>query len=46
MEELEAIDRYQQRADSCAGPRLKNALPRNEKKTIKRMTTLVEMDAP
>lgn len=27
MEELEAIDRYQQRSDPCAGPPVRDALP-------------------
>ena len=41
-EELEAIDWYQQRADACSDPRLKDVLLHNKKEEIEHATMLME----
>ena len=42
MEELEAIDWYQQRADACADPQLKDVLLHNKNEEIEHATMLME----
>ena len=42
MEELEAIDWYQQRADACSDPQLKNVLMHNKNEEIEHATMLME----
>ena len=41
-EELEAIDWYQQRADACSDPRLKDVLLHNRNEEIEHATMLME----
>jgi hypothetical protein len=41
-EELEAIDWYQQRADACSNPRLKDVLLHNKNEEIEHATMLME----
>jgi hypothetical protein len=42
MEELEAIDWYQQRADACADPQLKDVLLYNKNEEIEHATMVME----
>jgi ferritin-like protein len=42
MEELQAIDWYQQRADACADPQLKDVLLHNKNEEIEHATMLLE----
>ena len=42
MEELQAIDWYQQRADTCADPPLKDVLLHNKNEEIEHATMLME----
>jgi len=42
MEELEAIDWYQQRADACADPQLKSVLVHNKNEEVEHATMLME----
>jgi hypothetical protein len=42
MEELQAIDWYQQRADACADPQLKEVLLHNKNEEIEHATMLME----
>jgi hypothetical protein len=42
MEELEAIDWYQQRADACSDPQLKDVLLHNKDEEIEHATMLLE----
>ena len=42
MEELEAIDWYQQRADACSDPQLKDVLLHNKNEEIEHATMLME----
>jgi len=42
MEELEAIDWYQQRADACADPQLKDVLLHNKNEEIEHATMVME----
>jgi hypothetical protein len=42
MEELQAIDWYQQRADACADPPLKDVLLHNKNEEIEHATMLME----
>jgi len=42
MEELQAIDWYQQRADTCADPPLKDLLLHNKNEEIEHATMLME----
>ena len=42
MEELDAIDWYQQRADACADPQLKAVLLHNKNEEIEHATMVVE----
>ena len=42
MEELEAIDWYQQRADACADPPLKDVLLHNKNEEIEHATMILE----
>ena len=42
MEELEAIDWYQQRADACSDPPLKEVLLHNKNEEIEHATMLLE----
>jgi ferritin-like protein len=42
MEELEAIDWYQQRADACSDPPLKEVLLHNKNEEIEHATMLME----
>jgi ferritin-like protein len=42
MEELQAIDWYQQRADACAEPQLKAVLLHNKNEEIEHATMLME----
>jgi len=42
MEELQAIDWYQQRADTCADPPLKDVLLHNKNEEIEHATMLLE----
>jgi ferritin-like protein len=42
MEELEAIDRYRQRADVCADPQLKDVLIHNKNEEIEHASMLLE----
>lgn len=42
MEELEAIDWYQQRADACSDPQLKDVLMHNKTEEIEHATMLLE----
>ena len=42
MEELEAIDWYQQRADACSNPRLRDVLLYNRSEEIEHATMLSE----
>jgi len=42
MEEMQAIDWYQQRADACAEPQLKDVLLHNKNEEIEHATMLME----
>jgi ferritin-like protein len=42
MEELEAIDWYQQRADACSDPQLKDVLVHNKNEEIEHATMVLE----
>jgi ferritin-like protein len=42
MEELEAIDWYQQRADACSDPQLKDVLLHNKNEEIEHATMVLE----
>ena len=42
MEELEAIDWYQQRADACTDPQLKDVLLHNKNEEIEHATMVME----
>ena len=42
MEELQAIDWYQQRADACSDPQLKEVLLHNKNEEIEHATMLME----
>jgi ferritin-like protein len=42
IEELEAIDWYQQRADACADPHLKEVLLHNKREEIEHATMIME----
>jgi ferritin-like protein len=42
MEELDAIDWYQQRADACADPQLKDVLLHNKNEEIEHATMVME----
>jgi uncharacterized protein len=42
MEELEAIDWYQQRADACSDPQLKEVLLHNKNEEIEHATMVME----
>ena len=42
MEEMEAIDWYQQRADACSDPQLKDVLLHNKNEEIEHATMLME----
>jgi uncharacterized protein len=42
MEELEAIDWYQQRADACSDPQLKDVLLHNKNEEIEHASMLME----
>ena len=42
MEELEAIDWYQQRADACADPQLKDVLLHNKNEEIEHASMVME----
>lgn len=42
MEELEAIDWYQQRADACADPQLKDVLIHNKNEEIEHASMVLE----
>jgi uncharacterized protein len=42
MEELEAIDWYQQRADACADPQLKDVLLHNKNEEIEHASMVLE----
>jgi ferritin-like protein len=42
MEEMQAIDWYQQRADACADPQLKDVLLHNKNEEIEHATMLME----
>jgi uncharacterized protein len=42
MEELEAIDWYQQRADACSDPQLKDVLLHNKNEEIEHATMVME----
>ena len=42
MEELEAIDRYQQRADVCSDPQLKDVLLHNKNEEIEHAAMITE----
>ena len=42
MEELEAIDWYQQRADACSDPQLKDVLVHNKNEEIEHATMVME----
>ena len=42
MEELEAVDWYQQRADACSDPQLKSVLLHNKNEEIEHATMLLE----
>ncbi len=42
MEEWEAIDWYQQRADACSDPQLKEVLLHNKREEIEHATMLLE----
>ena len=42
MEELQAIDWYQQRADACADPQLKDVLLHNKNEEIEHASMLME----
>ena len=45
-EELEAIDWYQQRADTCSDPQLKDVLLHNKNEEIEHATMLMEWTRP